>query len=160
MITYNDIYEAARKERYSEQLQKLSKTFIQDVSYYLHEKKEMAAKEDEDFSEVIVKTKKQLENAITLFRELIRRRRKKILDLVFEELMKCVDISDKKLDENFNGKKEEKKNDSIIFKEDIGAFVGLSGEKIGPYKKGDVANIPKEISKILVEDKKADFVGE
>ena len=80
--------------------------------------------------------------------------------VLFEELMKCVDISDKKLDENFNGKKEEKKNDSIIFKEDMGAFVGLSGEKIGPYKKGDVANIPKEISKILVEDKKADFVGE
>jgi len=181
MITYNDIYEAARKERYSEQLQKLSKTFVQDVAYYFREKKEMAAKEDEDFSEVIVKTKKQLENAITLFRELIRRRRKKILDLVsvaaetgiskqdfenmldsekilFEELMKCVDSSDKKLDETLNGKKEFLvKDNPIRFKEDINAFMGLNGEKIGPYKKGDVADLPKEISKILIEGGKAEI---
>ena len=77
MITYNDIYEASRKERYSEQLQKLGKNFIEDVADYLRDKKEIAAK-DEDFSDVIMKTKKQLENAITLFKELMRRRREKI----------------------------------------------------------------------------------
>src|SRR4030042_600456 len=82
MITYNDIYEAARKERYSEQLQSLPKSFISDFSEYLKEKKNLSMKEDDAFSDVIVKTKKQLENALTLFRELIRRRRKKILNLV------------------------------------------------------------------------------
>ena len=120
MITYNDIYEAARKERYSEQLQKLSKRFITDVADYLKEKKEITSKEDDVFSDIIIKTKKQLENAITLFKELILRRRKKILNLIliaaetgiskqdfdnmltfekvlFEELMKCIDSSDKKL---------------------------------------------------------------
>ena len=40
MITYKDIYEAARKERYSEQLQKIPKSFIRDVSKYFKEKKE------------------------------------------------------------------------------------------------------------------------
>ena len=79
MITYNDIYEAARKERYSDQLQQLGKNFVSEVSDYLREKRDIASKDNDVFSDVIVKTKKQLENAITLFRELILRRRKKIL---------------------------------------------------------------------------------
>ena len=82
MITYNDIYEAARKERYSEQLQKLPNKFIDDVAGYLAEKKEIASKEDDSFSDIIIKTKKQLENAKTLFKELTTRRRKKILNLI------------------------------------------------------------------------------
>jgi len=78
MISYNDIYEAARKERYSEQLQPLQKNFIGEVSKYLKEKKELVASEGE-FSDNVLKVKKQLENAITLFKELIIRRRKKFL---------------------------------------------------------------------------------
>lgn len=60
MITYNDIYEAARKERYSEQLQKLPKPFVKDVASYLEEKKQITLKEDSDFSDVIIKTKKTI----------------------------------------------------------------------------------------------------
>ncbi len=51
MITYNDIYEAARKERYSEQLQSLGKNFVEEVAEYLKDKKEMASKEDDVFSD-------------------------------------------------------------------------------------------------------------
>src|SRR4030043_1147421 len=122
MITYNDIYEAARKERYSDQLQQLPKNFVSEVADYLKEKKEISSKQDDVFSDVIIKVKKQLENATTLFKELIIRRRKKILNLVliatetgiskqdfenmlaiekelFEELMSCMDASEKKLNE-------------------------------------------------------------
>ncbi len=183
MITYNDVYEAARKERYSEQLQKLSKNFIIDLANYLKEKKEIASKEDDVFSDIIIKTKKQLENAITLFKELMLRRRKKILNLVliatetgiskqdfenmlsfekslFEDLMKCVDTSDKKLNEILNGKEESKKNELIIFKENVEEFVGLDGEKMGPYNKDQIVNLSKEISKILIDDGKAELVEE
>ena len=182
MITYNDIYEAARKERYSEQLQKLPKSFITDVADYLKEKKEITSKEDDVFSDVIIKTKKQLENAITLFKELILRRRKKILNLIliatetgiskqdfdnmltfekvlFEELMKCVDSSDKKLNEILNGKKEEiQKNKLVCFLENVEEFVDFDGEKAGPYEKGQIVNISKEIAKILVDDGKAEVI--
>ena len=182
MITYNDIYEAARKERYSEQLQKLSKKFILEVSSYLKEKKQIASKEDDVFSDVILKTKKQLENAVTLFKELMLRRRKKILNLVliaaetgiskqdfenmfsiekelFEELMKCIDISDKKLNETLNGKKQEtQENELIVFKTNVEEFVGLDGEKMGPFEKGQIVNIPNEISKILIDDGKCEIV--
>jgi len=62
MITFNDIYEASRKERYSENLQPLSENFIADVAEYLKEKKEMTSKKEDVFSDVIDKTKKQIEN--------------------------------------------------------------------------------------------------
>lgn len=180
MIIYNDIYEAARKERYSDQLQPLSKNFVGEIAGYLKDKKEVASKKTDDFSDVILKTKKQLENAMTLFKELMVRRRKKILNLVliaaetgiskqdfdnmlafeknlFEELMKCVDASDKKLDLALIGE-EERKNQLILVKEKVEEFVDLEGEKMGGFDKGQVVNLPKEIAKILVEDGKAEVM--
>lgn len=182
MITYNDLYEAARKERYSDQLQPLPKNFITEIADYLKEKKQLALKEDDSFSDMIAKTKKQLENAVTLFRELMIRRRKKILNLIliaaetgiskqdfdnmlpfekslFEEFMKDIEVSDKKVTELLNGKKlEETKNELIIFKADVGEFLDVEGGKIGPFEKGQIANISKEVAKILVDDGKAEIL--
>jgi len=182
MITYKDIYEVARKERYSEQLQPLAKNFVTEVSQYLKEKKETSLKDDDVFSDVVIKTKKQLENAIILFKELMTRRRKKILNLVliaaetgiskqdfdnmlmfeknlFEDLMKCIDISDKKLNESLNGKEfVEQKNNLVVFLENVSGFVGLDGENMGPFEKGQIVNLPKEIAKILVDDKKVNIL--
>jgi len=184
MITYNDIYEAAKKERYSDQLQQLPKNFVNEVADYLKEKKEIASKQDDVFSDVIVKTKKQLENAMTLFRELLLRRKKKILNLVliatetgiskqdfenmmpfekslFEELMKNIDSSEKKLNSALLGNNEEaQKNEMIVFKDNVEEFIDLNGEKMGPFEKGQIANIPKEIAKILIEGEKAEIAGD
>jgi len=184
MITYNDIYEAARKERYSEQLQPLQKKFISEVADYLKDKKEISSKQDDVFSDVILKTKKQLENAITLFKELMLRRRKKILNLIlvaaetgisrqdfenmltfekdlFEELMKSIDASDKKLSRALNGEKEQtQKNELVVFKDNLEEFIGFGGEKIGPFEKGQIVNLSKEVAKILVEDGKCDILDE
>ncbi len=178
MITYNEIYEAARKERYSENLQKLSKNFIEEVAVYIKEKKETAMKDD-SFSDSSVKNKKQLENAITLFKELMRRRREKLLRLVliaaetgiskqdfenmlvvekelFEHMMKFIETSDKKIAELLNGKIEEVgQNELISFEEDVGEFLDLSGNKIGPFSKGQVANMPRDIAMIFIGDGKA-----
>ena len=183
MITYNDIREATRKERYSKQLQPIPKNFVAEVSNYLKEKKEIASKEDESYSDVIIKTKKQLENATTLFKEFIRIRKKKILDLVliaaetgiskqdfdnmflfekalFEDLMKCIDLSERKLKEILkgNGKEVLEKNELVVFKTNVEEFVGLDGEKMGGFEKGQIVNLPKEITKILVEDGKAEVI--
>ena len=182
MITYSDLYEAARKERYSEQLQPLPKNFILEMAEYLREKKQLSLKEDDIFSDMIAKTKKQLENAVTLFRELMIRRRKKILDLVliaaetgiskqdfdnmlsfekslFEELIKNIENSEKKISEILDGKSaEELKNELVIFKADVEEFLDMEGEKIGPFQKDQVANIPKEIAKILIKDGKAEIL--
>src|SRR3989344_2554934 len=142
MITYNELYDALRKERYSEQLQPIPKNFIKDVSAYLKDKKEIADRKDDDFSDTITKTKKQFENSIAIFKELMLRRKKKILELAFvatetgiskrdfenmlavekesfEGIMKAMEKSDKKIAEILKGADEEKKrNKMIVFVED------------------------------------------
>jgi DNA replication initiation complex subunit (GINS family) len=184
MITYNDIYEASRKERYSKQLQSLPKKFVHEFAAYLKEKRELASSEEDIFSDTLMKTKKQLENAVTLFKELMLRRRKKILGLVliasetgiekrdfenmfdfekslFDELMKCINFSDKVVNKILNNLEEKKnKNEMIIFIEGVGEFLGLEGEKMGPYDRGQIVNISKNIAKILIEDGKAESILE
>jgi DNA replication initiation complex subunit (GINS family) len=186
MITYNELYDALRKERYSEQLQPIPKNFIKEFAAYLKDKKEIANKEDDDFSDAIIKTKKQLENSIAIFRELMLRRKKKILDLAFiavetgiskrdfenmfpsekecfEGIMKSIEKGDKKITEIMKGRSEEEhkmKNKMIVFSGDTEEFMDLEGNKLGPFKKGDVANISEEIANILIVDKKAESVDE
>src|SRR3989344_8983592 len=126
MITYNDIYEALRKERYSEQLQLITKKFLRDIAEYFEEKKKSSEKEESSLTETTTKGKKQLENAISMFKELMLRRKKKILSLVFiaaetglskrdfenllpfektlfEKIMDAVELSDKELNKMMRG---------------------------------------------------------
>jgi len=183
MITYKDIYETAKKERYSENLQPIPKNFIKEISKYMKEKREAASREDDVFSDALVKTKKQLENAITLFQELLRRRRKKILKLVliasetgiskqdfenmlllekslFEDLMQCIERSDKKLNELLSGQKDDDsaKNSLIVFLEDVKSFNLASGENLGPFTMGQFANLPMDAADLLLKEKKAQLI--
>lgn len=170
------------KEKHSKQLQKLSERFVIDFANYIKEKKEISSKEDDVFSDVIVKTQKQLEQALVLFKQLMRIRKKKILDLIliaaetgiskqdfdnmlkfekefFDDLMKCISSSDKKLSELLNGNKgNNQKNQLVCFAANVEEFVGLDGEKMGPYETGQIANIPREIVKILVDDRKVEVI--
>lgn len=186
MITYNELYDALRKERYSEQLQPIPKNFIKEVSAYLKDKKELADKENNDFSDAILKTKKQFENSVAIFKELMLRRKKKILELAFvaaetgiskrdfenmllvekecfDGIMKSLERGDKKISEMLKGSDDDnnkQKNKMIVFIDDTGEFLDLEGNKLGPFKKGDVANIPEEIANILIVDKKAEGISE
>ena len=186
MITYNDIYEALRKERYSEQLQPLLKEFVKEVADYIKDKEVLIAGNKDLFSEELVKNKKQLENTISIFKELILRRKKKLLDLAFvsaetgiskrdfdnmlsfemdtfEKIMKSINEGDKKMEKILSGANEEsssEKNKLVIFKTNVEEFLDLEGNKIGPFKKGDIVNISQEIANILIVDNKADPVEE
>ena len=42
--------------------------------------------------------------------------------------------------------------------QDTEEFVGLDGDKLGPFKKGDVVNLPTEIANILIVDSKAELM--
>ncbi|MEK6820369.1 MAG: hypothetical protein AABX71_01540, partial [Nanoarchaeota archaeon] len=164
MITYNEIHDVRMREQTSRQLQKLPDSFMDDVKRYICEKREIASKESSGLSDVTAEAKKQLDNALTLFRELIRIRKKKILDLVliaaetgiskqdfenmldfekelFENLMERVENTDKKIKDFFlsNQNKIE-----ITFKEDVSDFMDMDGNKIGPFKKGEKIKICPE----------------
>jgi DNA replication initiation complex subunit (GINS family) len=184
MITYSELYEALRKERYNEQLQVLPKMFVCDCAEYFKDKKNFSEKDEELFADLANKNKKKLENAIAIFKELMLRRRKKILNLafvasetgiskkdfenmmefereLFEELVKSLGKAEKGLNELMTGKKKsELKNVLVRFLEDVPAFLDLEGQDVGPFEKAEVANIDRQIAEILVGDKKAEIIEE
>ena len=185
MLAYNDLYEILRKEKYSDSLQQLPKTFVNDVSEYLNDKKNQAVKDDDMFADSVLKSKKQLENSISIFKELILRRKRKLLNLVFvaaetgimkrdyenmmpfekvvfDKLVKAFEEGDKNLAKLMNGKEEgeQDKNKLILFNQSIEQFIDMSGKVIGPFASGELANLESQVSEILVSGGKAQFVDE
>ncbi len=180
MITYNDLYDALRKEKYSEQLQPLQKNFIKEVMEYLEDKKDVSEKKEDLFSDPILKTKKQFENAISIFKEILLRRKKKILNLsfiaketgvskrdfdnmlefekdIFDKVVKSMEDADKKISCLMNGSEKET-HIMVTFKEKVDEFLDASAEAVGPFDKGEIANLPEEIVKILKDSGKVELV--
>ena len=53
-----------------------------------------------------------------------------------------------------------KSNVLVCFKRDVEKFVGLDGESMGPFEKGQVANLPREIVNILDSGEKVEILDE
>ena len=184
MITFSDIYEAMRKEKYSEQLQALPKKFLSEVAEYFRDKKEFLSKEEDIFSDVAVRDKKKLENALSSFRDLLRIRKKKILNLafvasevgiskkdfenllsfekdLFEEVAKSLERAEKNLNADMSGTaKDERKHQLVRFLENVPEFLDFEGKEVGPFDKGEVANLENEIVEILANDKRVEILEE
>ena len=184
MITYDDLYEAFRKEKYSEQLQPLPKKFLLDVSEYFKEKKQFIEKGDDMFSDAVMKNKKKLENAVSSFRGLLRLRKKKILALafvasevgiskkdfenllgfekdLFEEVVKSLEKAERLLAEGMNGgEKSEDKHQLVRFLEDVPEFLDFEGKSVGPFSKTEVANLENDIVEVLEKDKRVEIIEE
>lgn len=178
MLSYQELYEYLRKEKYGEQLQSLPKNFVTEFAEYARQQKARFAQENDMFSADLLKDKKQFENAFALFKELILRRKKKILNLVFvaaetgimkrdfadmltfeqelfDKLVKSMNESDKQMSEELNGKAPSFENSMIIILDDVEEFVDMSGNSVGPFQKGVMINIEKQVAEILVNSGKA-----
>ena len=115
---------------------------------------------------------------MTLFKELILRRKKKILNLVFvaaetgvmkrdfadmlsfeqdlfEKLVMAVGDADKSVEDLINSCSLEDVSKKVLIKEDVEQFVDMTGEIIGPFNKGDKITIDSRVADILVEGGKA-----
>ena len=184
MIGYNELYDLLRKEKYSEPLQQVPKNFLEDFSEYLREMKDNSTSEDNLFADSVMKAKKQFENAISLFKELILRRKKKILNLVFvatetgimkrdyesmlqhekdvfDKLVKAFEDGDKEIEKILTGNKgKDDRNRMIIFHQDVEEFIDFSGGTIGPFNSGELVNLESPVAQILVEGGKASYVDE
>jgi DNA replication initiation complex subunit (GINS family) len=183
MITYNDLYEALRKERYSDELQVLPKKFIVHVSEYFNERKSANDVKDDFFSDATLKTKKKLENAISIFRELLLRRKKKVLNLafvasetgiskrdfenmlifekeLFEGVVKALEKTESMLNEEMSGEKVENTFSLVRFLDSMDVFLNSEGEEIGPFEKGEIANLDKAVAEILEKDGKVEILEE
>ncbi len=184
MIAYEEIYNLLRKEKYSEPLQEIPKNFLNEVANYLKEKRGIVAKESDMFSDVIAKTKKQLDNSISVIKELMLRRKKKILNLafvaaetgiskkdfenllphekaLFEAVVEHLEGVDKSIHNALNGLQGDMPQNKIVkFNVDVSSFLDEEGNSLGPYKKGDIVSLPEKISRILVGDNKAEIIYE
>ena len=185
MISYNDLYELLRKERFSETLQLLPKSFLEDVAIYMGERKAESSGSDGMFADSVAKARKQFENAIAIFKELMMRRKKKLLNLVFvaaetgimkkdyenmlvferelfDKMVKAFEDNEKEISKVLIAKKdgEKNKNRMIIFNQNVEQFVDMTGSLIGPFASGELVNIDSEVAGILVSGGKASFVDE
>lgn len=184
MITFSDIYEAMRKEKYGEQLQSLPKNFLKEVNDYFNDKKDFLNKESDMFSDIAIRNKKKLENALSSFRDLIRLRKKKILNLafiaaevgiskkdfenlmsfekeLFEEVVKSLEKAEKNLNIDMAGDdKSVSRHRLVRFLENVPEFLNFEGEEVGPFEKGEIANLESEIVDILINDKRIEVIEE
>ena len=175
-MNYNDLYEILRKEKYSEVLQQLDKNFLTDFSLYLKEMRSAVSNDGDLFSDSMFQSKKQLENSIALFKGLMLRRKKKLLNLVFvaaetgvmkkdyetmleferkvfDNLVKAFNDGDKDLSVILSGGKDNGNravNKMIIFNDTIDQFVDMEGKTLGPFEKGELVNLDSRICDVLV----------
>jgi DNA replication initiation complex subunit (GINS family) len=184
MIAFSDIYEAMRKEKYSEKIQQLPRKFLTDVYEYLNEKRAFIEKDKDHFSDVHLRNKKKLENSLASFRDLLRLRKKKILSLafvaaevgiskkdfehllsfekdLFEELVRSLEKAEENMNADMMGAAQsERKHRLVRFLEDVPEFIGFEGNSIGPFQKGIIANIEQEIVEILEQDNRVEIIEE
>jgi hypothetical protein len=80
---------------------------------------------------------------------------------LFEEIVKSLEKADKNLNASMVGTREDTNNFLLArFLVDVEEFLGLDGESIGPFKKGEIANLDKEIVDILSKDGKVEVLAE
>ena len=132
-------------------------------------------------------TRKQLDNAVTMIREVIAVRERKVFSLaftasatgvskrdtenllehekdLFESAVKQLERCQQEINEKLEGKAKEKKPETVNilvrFKEDVPAFMDAEGNNLGPFKNEDIVNLSKETATILLADGKAILVNE
>src|SRR3989344_1106111 len=185
MLNYNELYELLRKEKYSEQLQQLPKDFSKQVAVYLAEQREEGNRAGGSFIDSLDKSKKQFENSVAIFKELMRIRKKKLLNLVFvatetglmkrdsetmldferdlfEKFVKNFEDSDKVMVGALSGEQvhEKEKFRMVLFSQAVEQFIDMNGLTIGPFSTGELANLDAESAAILVAGGKASFVDD
>lgn len=187
MISYSDLYEVLRKEKYSEVLQPLAGKFLEEFREYVVDARKNTSASGDLFSDSVAKSRKQLENAVSIFKELMLKRKRKILNLVFvatetgimkrdyenmlllekgvfDSLVKCFESGDKELQKVLNGRESEEvveaKSRMVIFTQDVEEFVDHTGNLVGPFKEKSLANLDSGVAGILVSGGKAGFVDE
>jgi DNA replication initiation complex subunit (GINS family) len=161
-ISFELIRKIQREEQRVPKLTKLPEGFYDSLSAYLDQKRKM--KEDR-------RTALEMKNIELLLEDIFNRRERKILNFAIiaartgippenlsEEEMeffnKIVDTIKQRRNENLKkmlGDKKEELATLIVFKEEVPEFVALDEKTYGPFKKGDIAKLPEENMRVLIE---------
>jgi DNA replication initiation complex subunit (GINS family) len=163
-ITYELIRKVQREEQKQPKLTRLPDNFFESVTNYLQQKRQIAAKDER-------KLALEVKNAERLVEDIFNRRERKIVNFCllsartgvppenmteeekafFEQVEKLVkDRRERVLGQVM---RPEDVTSMVVFREDTSAFVGADGKTYGPFRKGDVAKLPEENVKFLIEKK-------
>jgi len=161
-ISYEMIRKIEREEMSNPKLAKLPENFYENVMEYIRVKR----KAEREGRKIVT----ELRNVERLVRAIFLKREKKIVDAAlkffdgnivpenmseeekkfFENILTLLkERREKILKKILEGKTEKVK--LVIFKENVPEFVGTDEKTYGPFKKGDVAKLPEEIMKLLIE---------
>lgn len=162
-ITFELIRKIQREEQRVPKLTKLPENFYSSLSAYLEQKRSLI-KEDR-------KTALEIKNIERLIEDIFNRRERKILNSAilaartnlppenltdeekefFDKIVTWIkERRNNDLKRMMSGEKEELAS-LIVFKENTPEFVGIDEKTYGPFKKGDIARLPEENMKVLIE---------
>ncbi|MEM4598293.1 MAG: hypothetical protein QW400_01235 [Candidatus Diapherotrites archaeon] len=176
-IDFDELRRIHRQEKGSQQLAELGEDFMVELKAYLEEKKEEYVKRlsageapSEDFF-----------NIQRMAKEILEIRQKKIIKKAFHAAVAEEDVEDEKLTEDekklfcnickvvseyqksiekiFSAEQKKKKKDSnlntisVQIIEEVPAFVGPNMKEFGPYKKGQIVDLPEDVADILLSRK-------
>lgn len=187
VITYETLYEAVRKEKTKEELQKLEPTFYNDVLEYLKDKQEMHDRTitQEGFGNSEI-TQTQITNIRKLVKEMYYMRERKIINMAINKSRTGTNIIDtasllpeeKKiyesiitvLNQNRQGilnkiqnmrqpnSIQEKKSKKIKFLEKVESLVDDELQLYGPYEIGDETELPTSVANVVIKQGKAEEI--
>jgi DNA replication initiation complex subunit (GINS family) len=162
-ITFELIRRVQRDEQRIPKLTKLPDNFYESVSSYLQQKRNLAKAKDDR------KTDLEIKNIERLVEDIFNRRERKILNqalitartdippenltneekIFFEQIIDSLKTGRSVLSQILSEKHE--MASLIVFREDTPEFVGSDEITYGPFKKGDIAKLPEENMKVLIE---------
>ena len=167
MITYETLRKIEQEERVSRKLSQLPPNFLQEAMDYL-EKKETIAQEKDD--------KWEHETAKQRVQNVMEMRERKILNFtlsfvrsgaipenmtpeerdLFDKIVKNLHEFQGQRKKAMSGEKFNMK--AVAFLQEIPQFVGIDMGYYGPYKAGDIATVPEENAKVLIEKGASELV--
>lgn len=163
-ITFELIRKIQREEQRLPKLTKLPENFYLNINSYLQQKRKIAESKEDRKGEL------ESKNIERLIEDIFNRRERKILNQALiaartnippenltDEEKEFFDgligiIKERRLDilKMLSEEKEEIVN-LIVFKEDVPEFVASDMKTYGPFKKGDIAKLPDDNIKVLLE---------
>lgn len=163
-ITFELIRRIQREEQRIQKLTKLPDNFYNAVSAYIQQKKKITLNEDR-------KGGLEFKNVQRLVEDIFDRRERKILNLAiiaartgippenlteeekdfFNSLTSTIKKRrDESMQKFFAGQKDETAT-MIVFKTDVPEFLGSDMKNYGPFKKGDIAKLPEDNMRVMVQ---------
>jgi DNA replication factor GINS len=159
MLTYETLREFVIKEKNSPKLINLPDNFFSDVRAYIGNKARISEGKEDLW---------ELDNSRRMLQDLLDSRESKLVNLAlvyvragvapgkvmpeekefFDSLVESIKAYQDARKEAVEGKREAMGTVAIL--SDVPKFVGIDMKNYGPFKKGDVASVPKENSELLI----------